>query len=113
MSGNYLRSCAHCSAHILTNDPTSQMVFCPKCRPICVKPFDEWAASLAKGSRGVYVQPYNAWRGLSHSENIVIARDGDLIAIQIIGLPESLQAVHVNHLAQYDATPRRHTGALS
>lgn len=108
---NFLRSCAGCSAHLLCNDPTSQVVFCKTCRPKYVKPFDEWAASLTKGSE-VFVQPYCAWRGLSFSRNIVIDRDGDDITVQIIGMPESRQVVNVAHLGQHDLTPRSRTGAL-
>ena len=111
--GNYLRSCAGCSAHLITNDPTRQMVYCKRCAPTHVKPFQEWADGLTAGDRGVYVQPYAAWRGLSHSENLVIDRDGDLLTVQIIGLPESRQQVHVNHCGQSDLTPRRRFGALS
>lgn len=109
---NYLRSCAGCSAHLLSNDPTSQSVFCKVCRPKYVKPFGAWAAGLKKGDR-VYVQPYAAWRGLSRSENVVIARDGDDITVQIIGLPESRQVVRIAHLGQRDLTPRSRAGGLS
>ena len=108
---NFLRSCAGCSAHLLTNDPSSQMIFCKKCRPKHVKPFDEWAAGLERGSE-VFVQPYAAWRGLSRSRNIVIERDGDDVTVQILGMPQSRQVVRIAHLGQHDLTPRRHVGAL-
>lgn len=109
---NFLRSCGGCSAHILCNDPSSQTVYCNKCKPKYVKPFDEWAAGLKPGDE-VFVQPYAAWRRLSFSRNIVIARDGDDITVQIIGMPESRQVVNVAHLGQRDLTPRRQYGALS
>lgn len=109
---NYLRSCGGCSAHLLSNDPSSQTVFCATCRPKYVQPFDQWAASLAKGDRA-YVRPYLAWHGLSHSENLVISRQGDDIEVQILGLPESRQVVAVTQLGQHDMTPRSQHGAAS
>jgi hypothetical protein len=108
---NLLRSCGGCSAFLLTNDPSSQTVWCKKCKPKYVAPFDDWAARLSKGDR-VFVQPYTAWRGLSRSENVVIDRDGDNITVQIIGIPESRQVVHVTDLGQHNLTPRSRTGAL-
>ena len=107
---NFLRSCSGCSAHLLTNDPTSEYVWCRTCKPKYVKPFDEWVAALAPGD-WVFVQPYAAWRGLSHSEHVIIARDGDDLILQIIGLPESRITTSVNHCGQHDLTPRRQYGA--
>lgn len=103
--GNSLRSCAGCSAHVLTNDTTSEMTWCAKCKPKHVAPWDEWQASVQVGSR-VYLQPYSAFRGLSHSVYLVTARDGDMLTVQILGWPESSLQVHVNHTGQHDLTPR-------
>jgi hypothetical protein len=108
---NFLRSCSGCSAHLLTNDPTSQHVWCAKCMGKYVKPFDEWKASIAAGSR-VYVQPYASWRGLSHSQYLVVERDGDQLTVQVLGIPESRMQVHINHTGQHDLTPRSRSGAL-
>lgn len=110
MSGNSLRSCAGCAGHLLTNDTRSQSVFCARCRPKYVTPFAEWAAALKPGDR-VYVQPYAAWRGLSRSEYVIIARDGDRLTMQVLGIPESLQIL-IAHCGQHDLTPRRTTGAI-
>ena len=103
---NFLRSCAGCSAHILTNDPTSQKVFCPTCKPKHVTPFESWAASVKVGDT-VYVQPYAAFRGLSHSQYLVIERTGDDLTLQVLGWPESRTVTHINHCGQFDLTPRR------
>jgi hypothetical protein len=103
---NSLRSCAGCSAHILTNDTTSEMAWCAKCKPKHVKPFDEWAATVQVGSR-VYLQPYASFRGLSHSEYLVTGREGDKLTVQLLGWPESSQRVNVAHAGQHDLTPRR------
>jgi hypothetical protein len=105
MSGNLLRSCAGCSAHILTNDGRSQDAYCPKCRPKYVKPFGEWAAALKAGDI-CYVQPILAWRGLTFSKNLVIGRDGDQVTVQILGMPESRQTIHIAQLADHNLTPR-------
>lgn len=102
----YLRSCSGCSAHLACNDPTSQNVWCGTCKPKHVKPFDAWAAGLKPGDR-VYVQPYAAWRGLSHSEYLITARDGDTLTVQVLGIPESSMTVAVHHCGQHDLTPRR------
>jgi hypothetical protein len=88
MTGDYLRSCSGYSAHLLSNDPTSDKVWCKTCRPKHVRPFDAWAAGLKRGDR-VYLQPYAAWRGLSHSDYVVIDREGDTLTVQVIGIPES------------------------
>jgi hypothetical protein len=100
-----LRSCSGCSAHLLTNNTTSEYVWCRKCEPKYVKPWHEWVAGIAKGSE-VYLQPYVAWRGLSHSRYLVTARDDDMLTVQIIGIPKSSMTVHVFHVGQYDLTPR-------
>ena len=99
---NSLRSCAGCSAHILTNDTTSEKTYCNKCRPKYVTPFAQWAAALKVGDT-VYVQPYMAWRGLSHSRYLIIERDVDELTLQIVGMPES--RVYTN-VALYPAVPR-------
>jgi hypothetical protein len=106
--GNYdpcrkLRCCATCSAHILTNDGVSQSVYCAEHQP---RSFDEWAATVKPDDR-VYLQPVMAWRGLSRSENLVLERDGDLLTVQIIGIPESRQQVRITQCAERDMTPRR------
>ncbi len=103
---NTLRSCAGCSGHLIVADPTSEYVWCVTCKPLHVKPFDEWAASITVGSR-VYVQPVVAWRGLSRSEYVVTARDGDTITAQVLGIPESSITVHIGQCGQHDLTPRR------
>lgn len=107
---NLLRSCAGCSAHILTNDGTSEYAWCPKCRPKHVTPFDQWAAALKVGDL-VHVQPYAAWRGLSHSKYLIVERNGDDLTVQVLGLPESRGVVNVVHCGQHDLTPRRLGGA--
>lgn len=107
----YLRSCAGCSAHLASNDPSSQMVWCPRCYPRHVTPSDRWAESLKVGDL-VYVQPYVAWRGLSHSRYLIVGREGDRLTVQILGMPESRMTVHVNNTGQHDLTPRARTGAL-
>ncbi len=102
---NYLRSCAGCSAHLLSGDPSSEYVWCSKCRAKHVTPFGQWAAALKPGDL-VYVQPYAAWRGLSHSQYLIVARDGDVLTVQVLGLPESRGPVHVAHVGQHNLTPR-------
>lgn len=109
---NLLRSCSGCSAHLLTNDGASQHLFCKTCKPKHVTPFDEWAAGLKPGDE-VYVQPYAAWRGLSHSRYLVVGREGSTLTVQVLGVPESRMQVHVADCGQHDLTPRRRTGALS
>lgn len=103
---NFLRSCGGCSAHVVCNDPSSQTVFCPTCKPKHVTPFDQWAAGVKAGDT-VYVQPYAAFRGLSHSEYLVIERNGDDLTLQILGWPEARVTTHINHCGQRDLTPRR------
>jgi len=83
MSDRLLRSCSGCSAHILTWDGNSDMVFCAKCRPTYVKPFEEWAAGLTVGSQ-VYVQPivadpYATW--------VIEQRDGDQVVLGRLNVP--------------------------
>jgi hypothetical protein len=107
--GNSLRSCGGCNAHILTNDTTSPTTFCNRCKPKHVKPFDEWAAGLKAGDR-VYLQPYESGI-LSHSQWLVLGRDGDVLAVQVLGMPSTRRSVHVNHTGQQDLTPRGRTGA--
>jgi hypothetical protein len=101
-----LRSCAGCSAHILTNDGRSEYAWCKKCRARHVKPFDEWATEIKVGDC-IYVQPYAAWHGLSHSRYLVVGREGDQLTVQVLGIPESRTTVHINHTGQHDLTPRR------
>lgn len=101
----YLRACSTCAAHILTTDPTSSHVYCPACaakRPT----WEQWSANLRPGGR-CYVQPAAAWRGMSRSEHVVTARDGDTVTVQIVGLPESRRPVTITSLCPHDVTPRR------
>lgn len=105
MSGNKLRSCAGCSAHLLTNDGRSEYVWCPKCHPKHNTPFEEWAAALKVGDR-VYVQPYVAFRGLSRSEYLIIERDGDRLTLQVLGWPEARIETTTAQCGQHDLTPR-------
>jgi hypothetical protein len=105
---DYLRCCAACNAFLLTNDPTSQSVWCDRHKP---GPFDEWAASLKAGDR-VYLQPYVAWRGLSHAQYLIVDRDGDELTVQVLGIPESRMQVNVAHCGQHDLTPLPQTGGL-
>lgn len=105
MTDGYLRSCAGCSAHLLSNDPTSERVWCPKCARAHIQPFEEWAAGLKPGD-AVYVQPYVAWRGLSRSRYLIKEREGDEVALQLIGIPESQIKTTIHQLAQHDVTPR-------
>lgn len=102
---NKLRSCAGCSAHILVEDGRSQMVFCGRCRPKCVTPFDEWAAGIAEGS-SVYVQPYATLPGFSRCEHIVIERDGDRLVLQPLGWPGKRIETTIGQCGQHDMTPR-------
>jgi hypothetical protein len=111
MSGNLLRSCAGCSAHLLTNDGATQSLFCAKCKPKHVTPFEKWAANVSAGDT-VYVQPYAAWRGLSHSQYLVVGRDGNTLTVQVLGITESRMKVHIADCGEHDLTPRRRTGAL-
>lgn len=101
----FARTCGHCAGLFLCNDPTSCVWYCNRCRRKVLKPFDEWAANLNTGDR-VYVQPYLAWHGLSRSQYFVVAQDGDMLTVQIPGLPDSRQTLNVAHLCQHDATPR-------
>jgi hypothetical protein len=106
----YLRSCSACAAHILTTDPTSSHVYCPDCK--AQRPTGEqWCAALTPGDR-CYVQPTAAWHGLSRSEHVIVARDGNTVTVQIIGLPESRRPVAVTDLCPHDVTPRTGAWAL-
>lgn len=99
----HLRGCARCAAFITTNDPTSDKVYCRTCLNL-MPTRSQWEASLHPGNH-VYLHPGFAWHGMSHSEHTVIARDGDQVTVQIVGLPESRRTVHVAHLAWCDVTP--------
>lgn len=108
--GNTLRVCGSCSAWLLTVDGSTPTVFCNKCR--AKQPaWDTWAAALAIGDT-VYVQPYAAWKGLSRSEYLIVDRNGDDLKVQVLGIPESLTAVHIADCAQQDVTPWRAKGAM-
>jgi len=109
---DFLRSCSGCAAHLVTGDGATEMLFCKKCRPKHVTPFDEWAAGIEAGST-VYVQPYAAWRNLSHSRYLVVERNNSQLTVQVLGIPESRQVVSIYDCGQHDLTPRRTTGALS
>lgn len=99
MSGNLLRSCAGCSAHILTGDGKSDMVFCGPCRPKYVKPWDEWVAGLAVGSQ-VYVQPYVAD---PYATWIIRERDGDTVHLERMNVPGQTVVTTVGQLLQIRA----------
>jgi hypothetical protein len=107
----YLRSCGGCAVDLLAEDPTTRTVYCKRCKPKHIKPFDEWAASVQPG-RLVYLKPYAAWQGLSRSQYLVVERDGDTLTVQVLGLPESRMTVNIRHTGQHDMTRRSHTGAL-
>src|ERR1044071_427568 len=102
-SASLLRSCSFCGAHILTNDGLSQKVYCSGHQP---RSFDDWAATVKAGST-VYLQPIVAWRGLSRSANQVLVRDGDVLTVQIVGIPDSRQQVRITQCGERDLTPRR------
>lgn len=105
-----LRSCAGCAAHILVAaDTTSQMTFCAKCRSKRVRPHNDWVAALKAGDH-VYVQPTIAWRGMSRSKYLIVARDGDQVTIQLIGSPQSRRTTTTAQLGQHDLTPIRPFG---
>jgi hypothetical protein len=106
----YLRACAVCSVALLVCDLSPQNAYCRKHQPQR-PPFAAWAAGLASGDR-VYLQPYAAWRGLSHSEYLIVGRDGDTLTVQLIGVPESRMDVGVAHCADHDVTKRSRTGPL-
>lgn len=108
--GNTLRVCGSCSAWLLTADAHTPTVHCNKCRAKQT-PHDAWEAALKPGDR-VFLYPYAAWRGLSRSEYLVIARDGDDLTVQVLGIPESRMPVHISACAQQDVTPWPTTGAL-
>jgi hypothetical protein len=91
--GNSLRSCAGCSAHVLTNDDVSAWVYCPKCRPKFIKPAEEWLASLEPGS-GVYAQPAVLPPALIDHQWRIKERDGDDVILFLLGLPEERFWVH-------------------
>lgn len=107
--GNSLRCCSGCSAHLLTQDTTSPDVYCGKCRAKQT-PWDEWAAGLAKGAL-VYLYPYAAWNGLSHSQYLVIDRADDQLTVQVLGNPKSRMTVHISACVDRDMTPLRRRGA--
>lgn len=107
--GNSLRICGSCSAWLLTIDATTPTVHCNKCRAQQT-PWEAWAAALAAGDR-VYLYPYAAWRGLSRSEYLVVARDGDELTVQVLGIPASRTVVHISACAQQDMTPWQTRGA--
>lgn len=109
MTGSYLRCCAICSAHILTSDNYSINAYCAAHQP-ARQDFNTWAAGLQKGDR-VFLQPYAAWRGLSHSEYLIVDRTEDTLTVQLIGYPESRMEVGVAHCARNDVTPRPRYGA--
>ncbi len=102
----YWRACSGCNTDLAVYDWTSENVWCNTCLPKHVQPFDVWAAGIAAGSR-VYLQPAVAWRGLSHSEYLVTARDGDVLTVQLTGMPESSMTVDIGQCGQHDLTPRR------
>lgn len=106
MNQNLLRSCAGCSAALLTNDGRSERVWCGPCRARYVKPFDEWNAGLKVGDR-VYVQPSATIPNFSRSEHIIIERDGDRLVLQPLGWPGKRVETTVQQCGQHDLTPRR------
>jgi hypothetical protein len=103
---DFLRSCAWCAAWLVGGDSTSELVYCERCRPKHVTPVAEWVVGIKVGDR-VYVQPYAAWRGLSREPYLVTARDGSRVTVQLIGVPEGQQVLHVNDLGQHQLAPRR------
>lgn len=108
--GNSLRVCGSCSAWLLTTDATTPTVHCSKCRSKQT-PWDVWAAGLEPG-KCVYLYPYAAWRGLSRSRYLIVARDGDDLTVQVLGIPDSRMTVHISTCAQQDMTPWQSKGAL-
>lgn len=100
---NLLRSCAGCSAHLLVNDGVSDKAWCPKCRPKYVKPFEEWAASLAVRDL-VYVQP--SVTRYPTAEHIIMARDGEKVILQPLGLPGVLIETTIGQLGQHSMVRR-------
>lgn len=100
---SFLRSCSECSAHITTNNGTSEYVRCSKCqskRPS----FDQWAETVVKGST-VYVQPIIAG-AFSRSRWLVIERDADNVTVQVLGLPQTRTVTTIGQLADEDVTHR-------
>jgi hypothetical protein len=103
--GGSLRACGDCSAFLLVIDTATPTVYCSKCQ--AKQPSgDAWAASLKRGER-VYLYPYAAWQGLSHSEYLVLGRDGDDLEVQLLGIPSSRMTVHLSACSPRDMTPRR------
>jgi hypothetical protein len=103
-AGNFLRSCSACAAHIVTGDAYSEQTYCKKCRPKYVKPFNEWAAGVVAGSM-VYMQPVTA--GVhARSQWLVCERDGDLVTVCVLGMPETTKRVHIGELGQHDMSRR-------
>lgn len=103
--GNSPRVCGGCSAWILIMEANLPTVFCQKCQ--AKQPsFKDWAASV-KPDDLVYVQPYEAWRGMTHSRYLVTARSGDMLTVQLLGIPESSRQVHIGNCAPQDVTPWR------
>jgi hypothetical protein len=84
-------------------------VYCGPCAAR-QQPIAEWAAELKAGDH-VFVQPYAAWRGLSHSKCLIVDRVDDVLTVQIVGLPQSRLDVHVNHCGPRNLTPLRMVGA--
>lgn len=94
-----LRSCAGCSAHILTID-NSDMVFCPKCHPEYDLPVD------ASVDATVFVQP-----GVDHpiwlrSRYVVRGRDGDRVWLSVLGFPDRLVETTTHQLVARCVAPR-------
>lgn len=79
----YLRSCAGCSAHILlnyaVNDRSDNPAYCSKCS-------QKVSVRAEVGGR---VRIYN--RGIipGESEFIVLAKDGEMLAVKPLGFPDA------------------------
>lgn len=116
MNNDFLRCCSYCSAFLITVDGSTPSISCAKCRRRAGKwgmpplPYADWAPLVKAGDR-VFLQPYVAWRGLSRSEYLVTARDGDVLTVQLIGVPESSRQVEIAHCAAQDVTPMWTQGA--
>lgn len=102
--GNLLRSCAGCSAHLLTSDGYSDRVYCARCRPRYLKPFDEWAAGLVVGDR-VYLQPVIAGP-FARSEWLIVERTGDSVTVHVLGMPDTRRDTTVAQLCQQSLARR-------
>jgi hypothetical protein len=108
--GNSLRVCGSCSAWLLTVDADTPTVHCNKCR--AAQPdWNTWAAALRPNDL-VFLYPYAAWRRLSRSRYLIVARDGDQLTVQVLGIPDSRMTVHISTCTQQDVTPWRAEGAL-